>query len=105
MFPMWAHGHVLVAFLIVDQKDLIAVESWFLQRPRIKKHCEYSMYNHSFQFQGLCWTKISRETLQNLPYFMYTKTQYLPFPFFISCYFTFFLMNILVYVDIDQGIH
>ena len=27
------------------------------------------------------------------------------FPFFISCYFIFPLMNALVYVDIDQGIH
>ena len=41
---------------------------------------------HSSEIRGLSSTKCSSETLQNLLYFMY-------------------LMNALVYVDIDQGIH
>ena len=36
---------------------------------------------HSSQFQSLCSTKSSSETLQNLPYFVHTKTQ--------SCFFRF----------------
>ena len=36
--------------------------------------------------------KCSRETLQNLPYFIYTENPKLLFPFFISCYFTYFPM-------------
>ena len=42
--------------------------------------------------------------LQNLLYFMYKKTRVV-FLFLISCNFTFSLLNALVYVDIDQGIH
>ena len=33
------------------------------------------VFLHSSQFQGLCLTKSSSETLQNLPHFVYTKTQ------------------------------
>ena len=36
---------------------------------------------------------------------MNTKTQIVFFSFFISCNFIFSLMNDLVYVNIDQGIH
>ena len=42
--------------------------------------------------------------LQNLPYFMYKNTHVL-FSFFILSIFEFFLMNALVYVNRDQGIH
>ena len=43
--------------------------------------------------------------LQNLPYFLYTKTQsyFFRFSFLPTLFFP--LMNALVYVDIDQGIH
>ena len=40
-----------------------------------------------FRKRGLCSMKSSRQTLQNLPYFICTKPQKLLFPFFISCYF------------------
>ena len=59
---------------------------------------------HSSQFEGLCLTKSSSETLQNLPYFWHKKTHVFFFSFFVSCLFIFSL--VLVYdVDIDQGIH
>ena len=41
--------------------------------------------------------------LQNLPYF-WNKKIHVVFLFFISCNFESYLMNALVYVDIDQGI-
>ena len=48
------------------------------------------MLLHSSQIQGLCSTKSSSETLQNLPYFIYLyENPKLLFPFFISCYFIF----------------
>ena len=53
---------------------------------------------HSSEIRGLCSTKSSSETLQNLLYFMYKKT-HVVFSFFIF----FYLMNALVYVDIDFG--
>ena len=45
--------------------------------------------------------------LQNLPYFMSKKTHVVHsfFPFFISSNFEYHLVNAVVYVDIDQGIH
>ena len=41
----------------------------------------YQVCIHSSQFQSLCSTKSPSETLQNLSYFMHTKTQ--------SCFFRF----------------
>ena len=43
--------------------------------------------------------------LQNLPYFMYMKTQSCFFHVSFRATLYFSLMNALVYVDIDQGIH
>ena len=62
---------------------------------------------HSSQFQGMCSTKSSSETLQNLPYFIYsTKTQSCFFRFSFHATLYFYLMNALVYVNIEyQGIH
>ena len=51
-------------------------------------------------------TLCSRETLQNLPYFYHKKIQVrciFNFSFRAALFFS--LMNALVYVDIDQGIH
>ena len=45
------------------------------------------------------------EMIQNSPYFWNMKNLVVFFSFFISCYFIFSLMNELVYVDIDRGIH
>ena len=45
------------------------------------------------------------KTLQNLPYFIYTKTQNCFFHFSLRAILFLLLMNALVYVDIDQGIH
>ena len=59
---------------------------------------------HSSEIRGLHSTQCSSETIQNLLFFMYRKTC-IVFLFFILCNFTFFLMNALIYVDIDQGIH
>jgi hypothetical protein len=58
----------------------------------------------SSKMGGLRSAKCSSKMLQNLLYFVYKKT-HVVFSFFISCNFAFSLMNSLVYVDIDQGIH
>ena len=68
-------------------------------------HFVLNVFFHSSQFQSLCLTKSSNETLQNLPYFIYTKTQSCFFRFSFRATLYFSLMNTLVYVDIDQGIH
>ena len=59
---------------------------------------------HSSQFQSLCLTKCSSETLQNFPYIIYTRTQscFFRFSFCVTLYF--YLMNALVYVDIDVSL-
>ena len=54
---------------------------------------------------SLCSTKSSNEMLQNLPYFIYMKAQSCFFRFSFRASLYFYLMNALVYVDIDQGIH
>ena len=62
--------------------------------------------DHSSEIRGLRWMKCSSETLQNLLYFMYNKTHvssFFRFSFLATLYF--YLINSLVYVDIDQGIH
>ena len=43
------------------------------------------------------------ETIQNLPYFIYMKTQnsFFHFPFHATLFFS--LMNVQVFVNIDQG--
>ena len=61
--------------------------------------------SHFSQFQSLCLTKSSSETLQNLPYFILMgKTQSYFFCFSICANLIHFLMNSIVYVGIDQGI-
>ena len=60
---------------------------------------------HSSEIKGFCLMKWPSETLQNLPYFIYTKTQSCFFRFLFQATLLFSLMNALVYVDIDQGIH
>ena len=49
--------------------------------------------------------KSSGEMLQNLPYFIYTKTHGCFFHFSFRATLLFILMNALDYVDIDQGIY
>ena len=49
--------------------------------------------------------KRSSETLQNLLYFMYKKIHVVFFHFSFHATLFFYLMNALVYVDIDKGIH
>ena len=60
---------------------------------------------HSSEIRGLCSTKCSSETLLNLLYFMYQKTRIVFFRFSFRATLYFYLMNALVYADIDQGIH
>ena len=60
---------------------------------------------HSSQFQSLCSTKSSIKALQNLPYFMHTNPQSCFFRFSFHATLFFSLMNALVYVNIDLGIH
>ena len=43
-----------------------------------------SLIIHSSEIRGLCWMKCLSEILQNLPYFIYMKTQ--------SCFFHFILL-------------
>ena len=57
---------------------------------------------HSSEMRGLRSTKCSSETLQNLLYFMYKKTHVVFFRFSFRATLYFYLMNALVYVDIDQ---
>ena len=65
---------------------------------------EYLGVNHSSEKRGSCLMKSSSETLQNLPYFIYLdENPKLIFSFCTTLYFP--LINALVYVDIDQGIH
>ena len=61
--------------------------------------------NHSSEINGLCLMKWPSETLHILPYFIYTKTQSCFFHFPFNATLLFPLINALVYVDIDQGIH
>ena len=49
--------------------------------------------------------KCSSKTLQNLLYFMYKKTHVVFFRFSFRAILYFCIMNALVYVNIDQGIH
>ena len=60
---------------------------------------------HFSQFQSLCSMKSSSKTLENLPYFIYTKTQSCFFHFSFRATLCFPLMNAQFYVDIDLGIH
>ena len=61
--------------------------------------------NHSSEIRGLLSAKCSSETLQNLLYFMYKKNPRSFFRFSFRATLYFYLMNALVYVDIDQGTH
>ena len=85
-----------------DHKQYIDVLETLVQRGR---PLPVKLGTHSSQFQGLCLMKSSSETLQNLPYFIYTKTQSCFFRFSFRATLYFYIMNALVYVDIDQGIH
>ena len=59
----------------------------------------YILHTHTILVKrGLCSTKYIDEMLQNVLYFI-------KYNFFISYNFTFSLMNTLIYVDINQGIH
>ena len=63
------------------------------------------MAAHSSEIRGLHLTKFTSEILQNLLYFVYYKKTNVDFLFFISCNFTFPLINTLFYVNTDQDIH
>ena len=72
----------------------------------IENYTILKQYTHySLEERGLLSTFCSGEMLRILPYFMYKKTPAVFCLFFISCNFQFYLMNSMVYVDIDQGIH
>ena len=58
----------------------------------------------SFEKRGLCLMKSSSEMLQNLAYFIYTKTQSCFFRFSFCAALFFSLMNALVDVN-DHSIH
>ena len=59
---------------------------------------------HSSEIRSLCLMKWPSEMLQNLPHFWNMKIHVIFFVFhFMLLFFT--LMNALIYVDIDQGIH
>ena len=60
--------------------------------------------NHSSEIRCLCLMKLPTEIIQNLPYFMSKKTYVVFFLFSFRATLYFYLMNALVYVDIDQGI-
>ena len=60
---------------------------------------------HCSEKRGLCLMKWPGEMLQNLPHFIYSKTQSCFFNFSFHATLFFPLMNALVYVDIDQGIN
>ena len=64
-----------------------------------------SLLLHSSQFRSLCSMKSSSEMLQNLLYVIYKKTHVVFFHFSFCATLYFYLMNALVYVNIDQGIH
>ena len=49
--------------------------------------------------------KFQRNASKFAIFYIYKKKTKLLFPFFISCYIIFLLMNALFYVDIDKGIH
>ena len=55
-------------------KIKICVEMWRKWRGNSKMMPILPMHNHSPEIRGLCSTKCSSETLQNLLYFMYKKT-------------------------------
>ena len=63
------------------------------------------MVEHSSEVRGLCLTKCPSEMLQNMPYFIYTKTQSCVFHFLFCATLFFPLISAIVYVDIDWGIH
>ena len=76
-----------------------------VQAPKRACLCLVLQLYHSTQFHGLCSTKSSSVMLQNLPYLIHTKTQSCFFRFSFCATLFFPLMNALVYVDIDRGIH
>ena len=81
-------------------ESIFFVRSFDLQHQSIKKSNSVHVRYHSSEIRGLCSTKCSRETLQNLLYFMYKKTHVVFFRFSFRAILYFYLMNALVYVDI-----
>ena len=67
----------------------------------LKNKLLYTCFNiHSSQFEGLCSTKRSSKTVQNLPYFWHDKTHIVFFRLSFHATLFFSLMNALVYVNI-----
>ena len=75
---------------------------WFL--PQEKLQIDW-LSLHSSEKRALRSTFWPRETLQNLLCLCKKKTQVVFFRFSFQATLSFTLMNALVYVDIDQGIH
>ena len=87
---------LVIIYLFTTNKIVSGLQNCTYIVTRVKSSLYYS--THSSQLEGLCWTKSSSKTLQNLPYFWHKKTYVVFFSFFISCNFIFSLMNALVYV-------
>ena len=62
------------------------------------------LYSH-LQFSGFVLNEKFQRNASKFAIFYIYENPKLLFPFFISCYFIFSLMNALVYVEIDQVIH
>ena len=72
--------------------------------PQLTRHC-VNITQEVFELaRALLRNKrfVLNEMFLQMPYFMNKKTNVF---FFISCSLNFFLMNVLFYVDIEQGIH
>ena len=68
------------------------------------KNFYYHKNTQSSEIRGLCSMKCSREMLQNLIYLMYEKVHVGSFfRFSFHTTFNFYIMNALVYVDIDRA--
>ena len=98
-FLIWKRGQNFMLYsstgrrfriIIVRSKSFSHKSSTFRlllqQQPSKKFYWKY----HSLEKRGLCLMKSSSEMLQNLSYYMHSKTPKLLFPFFISCYLIFF---------------
>ena len=99
---------VTVSPLVTDLMTVSKFDTIFWQLLRIFDTwiTGFTVYiqHHSSEIRGLCLMKWHSVVLQNLPYFWNTKTHILLFFSFRAALFL-SLMNALVYVDIDQGIH
>ena len=68
-------------------------------------HHLYIYTTYTSKIKDLCSNLNSKEMLQNFLYLYKKKIQVVFFSFFILSNFHFYLINALVYVNIDQGIH